>query len=201
MMRAAAFCAAMSALAWIATPSVAGEPFVATLRLDPFSIVSFGDQEIYQIPEGSEIQLEFPAAEGTGAMGFQVRPRGADVPPLLLRREDESLRFTLASTANGMMRRAEDGRLMIDLDAFLLVTLDHPDAPGSKSLPIRFTTETAQAKSLEGDRVIDVAGTRVAGSGVQLVGTATNEADDYPKPGAPVYVILSGAFDQLPVLH
>jgi len=200
-MRESAFVIAMLSILALAAPSLASEPFVATLRLDPFSIVSFGDQEIYQFPEGSEIQFEFPAAEGKSAIGFRVRPRGADVPPLHLRREGESLRFTLANRANGMMRRAEDGRLIIDLDAFVIVTLDHPDAPGSKALPIHFTTEAAQAKSLSGHHAIDVTGMRVAGRGVQLVGTATNEADDYPKPGAPVYVVLSGAFDQLPVLH
>jgi len=198
----------MLLLAWLVfvltglpSASLADEPFVATLRLDPFSIVSFGDQEVYSLPEGSEIQFEFSAAEGSGSLAFVVRPRTALIAPLQLANADESLRFTLAQTATGSMRRTSDGRIAIDLDAYVVVTLDHPEEPGVKRLPIHFTTESAQARSLAGDRVIEVSGTRVAGRGVQLVGTATNAADDYPRPGAPVYVILSGAFDRLPVLQ
>jgi hypothetical protein len=99
------------------------------------------------------------------------------------------------------MRLGSDGRPILELDATVVVTLDHPEAPGWKRLPIRFTTESARATSLAGDRTIDVSGGRVSGRGVQLVGVATNSEDDYPRPGAPVYVILSGAFDRLPVLH
>lgn len=191
------------ALAAALAPSVsrAQVPFVATLRLDPFSIVSFGDQEVYQLPEGSEIQFEFSAADGAGSLGFVIRPRAALIAPMTLKHEGESLRFTLAHSANGVMRLASDGRMIVEVDAYVAVTLDHPEAPGVKRLPIHFTTESAQARSLAGDRVIDVSGGRVSGRGVQLVGTATNAEDDYPRPGAPVYVMLSGAFDQLPVLR
>jgi hypothetical protein len=120
---------------------------------------------------------------------------------MALKHEGESLRFTLANSAKGVMRLASDGRMIVEVDAYVAVTLDHPEAPGVKRLPIHFTTESAQARSLAGDRVIDVSGGRVSGRGVQLVGTATNAEDDYPRPGAPVYVMLSGAFDQLPVLR
>jgi hypothetical protein len=195
------FAALLLALVSVPSPSEAGEPFLSTLRLDPFSIVSFGDQEVYQLPEGSEIVFEFSAAEGTGSLGFQIRPRNALIAPIGLRREDESLRFTLARSAGGVMRLASDGRPILEIDAYVVVTLDHPESPGSKRLPIHFTTESARARSLAGDRVIDVSGGRISGRGVQLVGVATNAEDDYPRPGAPVYVILSGAFDRLPVLH
>jgi hypothetical protein len=116
-------------------------------------------------------------------------------------RKGESLRFTLARTANGVMRVGQDGRLIVELDAFVDATLDHPEMPGVTRLPIHFTTENAVAKSLSGDRTIGVTGERVSGRGIQLVGTATNTAADYPKPGAAVYVILSGAFDRLPDLR
>lgn len=189
------------AVALLPSPSVADDPFVATLRLDPFSIVSFGDQEIYQLPEGSEIQFEFPAPKGSGAIRFVIKSRDAFIAPMKLRHDDESIQFTLGRDAAGSMRMGSDGRLIIDVDAYVVVTLDRPDAPGVKRLPIHLTTESAQAKSRLGDQKIDVSGERVSGRGVQLVGTATNAADDYPKPNAPVYVVLSGVFDQLPELE
>jgi hypothetical protein len=185
---------------YLASPAFA-EPFIATLKLDPFSIVSFGDQEIYAFPEGSEIQFEFSAAEGSKFLGFVVRPRGALIEPIPLRRADESLRFTLGQSASGVMRLEDDGRVTMEIDAYVIVTLDHPESPGVKKLPLRLTTESVQAKSLEGDQTIDVSGGRVSGRGVQLVGAATNSEDDYPRPGAPVYVMLSGAFDRLPTLR
>lgn len=186
--------------ALLTSPSLASEPFVATLRLDSFSIVSFGDEEIYQLPEGSEIRFEFSAAEGSDALGFVIKPRDALIGHMPLRRKGESLRFTLGRTANGVLRAGPDGRPIVEIDAFVVATLDHPEAPGVTKLPIRFTTESAQARSLAGNRVLEVSGERVSGRAVQLVGTATNSAVDYPKPGAPVYVILSGVFDRLPVL-
>jgi hypothetical protein len=185
----------------VSPPSRASDPFVATLRLDPFSIVSFGDEEVYQLPEGSEIKFEFPAAEGSGSLGFVIHPRDALIGRLPLQRQGESLLFTLARTATGVMRVGSDGRLIVEINAHVNATLDHPEMPGLTKLPIHFTTESAKARSLAGDRVIDVAGGRVSGRAVQLVGTATNTAADYPKPGAAVYVILSGVFDRLPALQ
>jgi len=184
----------------LTSPALA-EPFVSTLRLDAFSFVSFGDQEIYPLPEGSEIEFEFSSEEGSKLLGFVIRPRGALIEPIPLRYGDEALRFTLARAANGVMRLGKDGVVTMEIDAYVVVTLDHPVTPGVKKLPVRLTTETTQARSSDGRRTIDVAGGRVSGRGVQLVGAATNTEDDYPRPGAPVYVMLSGAFDRLPALR
>jgi hypothetical protein len=194
-------CAAIVALTAL-LPLAAGaeEPFVATFRLDPFSVVSFGDQEIYPLPEGSEIQFEFAPSGAPGSRGFSIRPSEALIKPMPLRGVGESMQFTLARTATGVMRRAPEGGLVIEIDAYVTVTLDHPDTPGWKRLPIRLTTESAQARSRDGRQVIDVAGGRVAGRGVQLVGATTNSDADHPKPGAAVYVVLSGVFDRLPSL-
>jgi hypothetical protein len=174
------------------------DPFFATLRLDPFSLVSFGDQEIYALPEGSEIEFEFAAAEGKGSIGFTIEPRAALLEPIPLRYEDESLRFSLGRRASGLMKLGDDGRLVMEIDAYVVVTLEHPELAGEKRLPVHLTTESAEARSLSGDRVLPVSGGRISGKGVQLVGTATNAEDDYPRPGAPVYVVLSGSFDRLP---
>lgn len=188
-------------LSFVAATPAGAEPFVATLRLDSFSILSFGDQEVYQFPEGAEIRFEFASESGKGFLGFVVRPSEALIAPIPLRYGDESLEFALARSANGVMKLGNDGRLIVDIDAYVVVTLNHPEEPGWKKIPIHLTTESTQAKSVEGDHVIDVSGGRVSGRGVQLVGAATNAEDDYPRPGAPVYVILSGAFDRLPALE
>jgi hypothetical protein len=182
-------------------PSLADEPFLATLELDPFSIVSFGDQDVYPLPEGSKIVFEFSSSSGKRSLRFVVRPSEALLTPIPLRHADESLQFSLARTATGTMRRGEDGRLIVEISADVVVALDHPDEPGWKRLPILLTTEAATARSQNGAHRIDVSGGRVAGRGVQLVGVATNAGDDYPKPGAAVYVVLSGVFDRLPTLE
>jgi hypothetical protein len=98
------------------------------------------------------------------------------------------------------MRLGSDGQLIVEIDASVVVTLNHPERPGVKTLSIRLTTEGVTAKGFDGTQDIPVNGSRMspAGRGIQLVGAATNEADDYPRPGAPVYVVLSGAFDRLP---
>src|SRR5262245_35032910 len=109
--------ALLLAIVAVASPSDSQESFIATLRLDPFSVVSFGDQDVYALPEGSEIQFEFSAAEGKGALGFVIQPRFAWIAPLKLEHEGESLRFTLGRQARGVMRRGDDGQLVIELDA------------------------------------------------------------------------------------
>lgn len=199
LLRRLAFFMLVAAL--LIRPSVAQDSFIATLRLDPFSVVSFGDREVYAFPEGSEIQFEFSAAEGAGSLGFVIHPRYALIEPVPLHHDGESLRLTLGRAATGVMRVGSDGRIGIEIDAYVVAELSHPETPGVKRLPMHFTTESAQARSLAGDQVIDVSGGPVSGRGVQLVGTTTNADDDYPQPGAPVYVILSGAFDRLPALQ
>ncbi|MGH9388648.1 MAG: hypothetical protein ACRD1Z_03470, partial [Vicinamibacteria bacterium] len=168
----------------VAGISASAEPFVSTLRLDSFSILSFGDQEVFQFPKDAEIRFEFSSESGDGSLGFVVRPSKALIAPIPLRYGDESLELALAQTANGAMKMGTDGRLIVEIDAYVIVTLNHPEDPGWKKLPIHLTTESTQAKSLEGDHVIDVSGGRVSGRGVQLVGTTTNAEDDYPRPGA-----------------
>lgn len=174
-------------------------PFIATLQLDGASHISFGGEESFAIPAG-EIRFEFGAAAAEGSLGFVVRPSEALLAPIPLRYEDESLQLTLGRSATGVMRLGPDGRLIVEIDANVVVTLSHPENPGVKKLSIRLTTEGVTAKGFDGTQDIAVSGSRMslAGRGVQLVGATTNEADDYPRPGAPVYVVLSGAFDRLP---
>jgi hypothetical protein len=70
--------------------------------------------------------------------------------------------------------------------------------PVPTDLALSRDTETVSAGS--GDHSIQVSGARIA-PGVrytQLVGVAINKSNAEPKPGATVYTILSGTFDQLP---
>jgi len=186
-------------LAQVSACASSAESFFATMKLDETSHLSFGGQENFTIPAG-EIRFEFWEAEGDGSLGFVVRPSEALLAPIPLRYEDESLEVALARQATGSMRQGTDGRLIVEIDAYVVVTLSHPEAPGTKKLSIRPTTEGVTARGFDGTQDISVTGSRMSpdGRGIQLVGATTNEADDYPRPGAPVYVVLSGAFDRLP---
>jgi hypothetical protein len=174
------------------------QPFIATLTLDGRSHLSFGGER-FEIPEG-EIRFYFKSDAGSGAVGFVVRPSEALLSPIPLRFEDESLELGLARQATGNLRVGENGRLIMEVDAYIVVTLNHPEKPGSKRVPIRLTTEQVTARGFDGSAEASVSGTRttVGGRSIQLVGAATNAADDYPRPGAPVTVLLSGSFDRLP---
>jgi hypothetical protein len=190
--------ALVSAQALAAPPPA--EPFFATLTLDGLSRLSFGGEESFPIADGGTIRFEFQAASADGSLGFLVRPSEALLDPIPLRFEDESLEVSLARQATGSVRKGADGRLILEVDAYVVVTLNHPEEPGSKRLPIRLTTEQVTARGFDGTRDIVVSGSRTSPGGrtVQLVGATTNAADDYPRPGAPVYVVLSGSFDRLP---
>lgn len=202
MRRRSSLVLAVLVLAQASVFSSSAEPFWATLRLDELSHVSFGGQENFAIPAG-EIRFEFWEAAGDGSLGFVVRPSEALLAPIPLRREDESLELALARQATGSMRLGPDGRLIVEIDAHVVVTLNHPEEPGAKKLSLRLTTEEVTARGFDGTRDINVAGSRTSPGGrvIQLVAATTNEADDYPRPGAPVYVVLSGTFDRLPEIR
>jgi len=80
------------------------------------------------------------------------------------------------------------------------VTLVHPEGNNITTIPIRFTTETAEGQNLSSTTSVSVSGARLNPStrAVELVGTSTTSETGYPVPGAAVYIILSGVFDQLP---
>ena len=66
--------------------------------------------------------------------------------------------------------------------------------------PIPFTTETAAASNAQRTDSVSVSGMRLV-DGVwyaQIVGATTNKENAYPAPGAAVYTVLSGSFDQVP---
>lgn len=176
---------------------------IATLTLDGLSFVSFGDREVFAIPSGSTVRFRFGAPSPAGSVPFTIQPADVAIAAIPLRGIDGTLRYGLASTASGTLRRGEDGRLIVEFRGAVAATLaDSPEGSSTHTYSVRFTTEQAAAAPAGGGRTIMVEGMRlVPGAGyVQLVGGATNKTDGIVEPGAAVYTVLSGNFDHLPLL-
>jgi hypothetical protein len=63
---------------------------------------------------------------------------------------------------------------------------------------VPFTTETVSTTS--GGQTLEVTGARIVSGAryTQLVGATVDKPGSVIDPGAPVYTVLSGTFDQLP---
>jgi hypothetical protein len=190
---------ALVLIAALSAASAAADPTKATLVLDGLSFISFGDEQLYSIPEGSVIVFRFGELYGSTA-SFELHPDDFNWPPLPLRGSDASMRFGLAAPAKGTVSFAPDGTGTLAFEARVRVQIDDRIDSRMKEISIRFTTEAQTAVSLDGAKSIPVAGMRLGRTSraIQLVGARTNHADDYPEPGAAVYAVLSGTFDVLP---
>jgi hypothetical protein len=71
---------------------------------------------------------------------------------------------------------------------------------GSYNYAIPFTTDGASAADRTGSETLQVSGMRVVEGAwyAQIVGATTNKENAFPNPGAAVYTVLSGSFDQVP---
>jgi hypothetical protein len=171
-----------------------------TLTLDALSFVSFGDNVKIPIPSGSTIKFVFgdPAPDGT--ISFTIQPEGVLIPPLDLPSGQGRLEYSLGSAASGSISPSSTGRVISfvgDIQAAFVG--DESDSPPfSYSTP--FTTETVAASDILGELSVEKSGLRMVENVwyVQLVGATTNKANAFPEPGAWVYTVLSGQFDQLP---
>ena len=70
----------------------------------------------------------------------------------------------------------------------------------SQTRPAAGVGETASASNAQRTDSVAVTGMRLV-DGVcyaQIVGATTNKENAYPEPGAAVYTVLSGTFDQVP---
>jgi hypothetical protein len=88
---------------------------------------------------------------------------------------------------------------MVEFNATVTATLtDGEEQQGTFSYGVPFTTESVSGGS--GSRNIQVSGARIPPGAryLQLVGVAVNKPNAEPEPGATVYTVLSGTFDQLP---
>lgn len=172
----------------------------AKLTLDELSYISFGDKQIYPIPAGSSIRFQFGVQDVKGSVSFTISPDGVNIGAVRMKDGGEALLFGLARPAAGTMNVGADGAATMSFDAQLRVALRGPSGEGMREVAIHFTTEAAEARSLDGATRLNVAGMRLnrAARAVQFVGTSAVPASDYPAPGEAVYAVLSGVFDALP---
>lgn len=92
-----------------------------------------------------------------------------------------------------------DGR-KITFTATVRASLQGPGESGAFDYTMPFTTDSAAASNSEGTETLSVTGLRLV-DGVwygQIVGATTNKENAFPEPGAAVYSVLSGSFDQIP---
>jgi hypothetical protein len=180
-------------------PSVHAENTVGTFRLDGLSYVSFGDQQFLFPATGSTIRFHFGNANEDGSIPFTIDLGDVSIAPIPLPSGQGTLRYTIAAPAFGFLRPTETGR-KIEFNAAIAATLDAPEGSGTYTYSIPFTTETAAASNVERTDSVSVSGMRLV-DGVwyaQIVGATTNKENAYPAPGAAVYTVLSGQFDQVP---
>ncbi len=201
MFRAISLLVLIMAFLGVGSPGDA-QQLPATLTLDGLSFVSFQDKEIYSIPAGSTIRFQF-GTPNLGSVPVAIKPTDVEMGPLALPDGRGTMRFALAEGAAGWARLGGEGGVIVEFVGEVLVMLQHPEQGGSKRIRVRFTTETAEGWNLGGTEKVSKTGMRMspAARAIQLVGATTNAANDYPEPGAAVYVVLSGTFDQFPSLE
>jgi len=189
----------LSLCAALALPAAA-EDEVATLTLDGFSFVSFGDEQVFSIPSGSTLEVHFGAAAADGSRPLTIPPGGVSIAPIPLGGDEGTLRYSLATVAAGTLCPTSEGGRRIDFTASVNATRTTSAGEGSYSYTVPFTTETALARSLAGDLAIEIQGMRLVEGVwyVQLVGGVTNQSDAVPEAGTAVYTVLSGRFDRMP---
>jgi len=185
-----------SGLLWL-TASAAVADTVSTLTLDGLSFISFEDQKVLPIESGARLTFHFSEPSPSGTVSFTITPADVDIPPIALD-ADRTLRYGIAETANGTMTKTTDGRKM----SFQADVTATPAKGQTFVYPMPFTTETTETTNAAGNLTLEITGMRLVEGVwyVQLVGATVNEKNAYPKPGAAVYTVLSGQFDQLPEL-
>jgi hypothetical protein len=180
----------------LATTS-AGET-VGTFTLDGLSYVSFGGDEILYLPPGSTLRFRFGSTAADGSTPFMIQPGDVSISDVSVP-SGGVLRYGMASPASGTIRTTTEGK-RIDFNATVRVTLERGGDSGSYDYTIPFTTEGASASNRPGTETLQVSGIRlIEGAWYgQIVGATTNKERAFPEPGAAVYTVLSGSFDQVP---
>lgn len=175
-----------------------GETAVGTFTLDGLSIVSFQDVEVLQIPSGSTLRFHFGKPSSDGSVPFTLAPEDVEIAPIPMAGSG-TLRYSLASPASGWIRPTSTGR-RIDFMASVAASVELPEGGGTFTYAVPFTTESVSASNALGTASVGATGMRMVDGVwyVQLVGATTNRKNAFPKPGAAVYTVLSGRFDQLP---
>lgn len=190
----------LAVIALLIAPAAQAQTQSGTLTLDALSFISFQDEELLLLPSGSTLRFDFGAPEADGSIPFTISPGGLSVPEIDVPSLGRSLSYGLNGTAAGVIRPEIEGSRVIEFTGMISATLSGEN--GAEFVyPISFTTETASATDILGQVDVEVTGLRLV-EGVwyaQLVGATTNHENAFPKPGAAVYSVLSGQFDQLPI--
>lgn len=182
----------------LATSAPASAETISTLSLDGLSFVSFQDEEILSFPSSSTICFHFGEPLADGVIPFAIQPSDVTIPDIPLG-GGRSLRYELGQAASGVMRPTVDGRV-IEFTAAVNATLLEDGEAGTFTYTMPFTTETVAATNLAGSLTIEITGLRLEDGTwyAQIVGATVNKVNAFPEPGAAVYTVLSGSFDQLP---
>ena len=188
---------AMLLLVLVAAAPATGET-VGTFTLDGLSYISFGDDEILYLPAGSTLRFRFGEAAADGSTSFTIQPADVAIGDVSVP-SGGVLRYGMARPASGTIRSTAEGR-RIDFTATVRATLDRGADSGSFDYAIPFTTEAAAASNRPGTEMLAVSGMRLVDGAWygQIVGATTNKENAFPEPGAAVYTVLSGSFDQVP---
>jgi hypothetical protein len=184
-------------LAVLALPTSVRADTVGTLTLDSLSFVSFQDEQVLPIPAGARLKFHFGEPSSNGSVSFTIAPADVEIPAIELG-PDQTLTYGLAGSASGTMSTTASGRRM----SFSATIAATPNEGETFHYAMPFTTESTEATNLAGNVTVEITGMRLVEGVwyVQLVGATVNKENAFPKPGAAVYTVLSGQFDQLPEL-
>ncbi len=185
-------CILVALIAALGSASAAEGAPRATLTLDQLSFVSSSDGSILEVPAGGTIGLRFSEASGGDIWRFVVRPEDVRLEPARSADGSETIDYSLAGPASGVMRTTDSGASVV-LEATISAKANDGQAV---SYTIRFTTERTTSVARSGESVV-VSGMRVVPNAryVQLVGATANSGNDGSRP---IHVVLSGTFDVLP---
>jgi len=189
-----------AAIAVLAGPDVSlAEETLRTFRLDGLSFISFGDRQVLVPPTGSTIVFRFGTPNEDGSVPFKIQPGDVSIAPIPLPSGQGTLKYQLVAPAFGFVRPTENGR-KIEFNAAVAATLDAPEGSGTYKYTMSFTTEGASASNAQRTHSVAVSGMRLVDRAgyAQIVGATTNKENAFPEPGAAVYTVLSGSFDQVP---
>ena len=187
-------------LALLCGPLSAGaEETVGTFTLDGLSFISFGDQQFLFPPTGSSITFHFGTPASDGSIPFTITPADVAIAPITLPSNAGTLRYSITAPASGSLVPTAEGR-RIQFTATVRAELTDASRSGSYDYVMPFSTETAAASNAAHTDSVQVTGLRLVDGAWygQIVGATTNEVNAFPEPGAAVYTVLSGQFDQIP---
>jgi hypothetical protein len=163
---------------------------------DGLSFVSFRDQEVLSLTGGS-IAFHFGAPQSDGSVPFTIAPSDVSMPEISLP-GGQTMTYGLASSASGQLSPSTNGTL-VHFSATVAATVSGSEEEGGTlTYAVPFTTETVSTTS--GGQTLEVTGARIVSGAryTQLVGATVDKPGSVIDPGAPVYTVLSGTFDQLP---